>query len=137
MSTSNVPSGGFGELYLQIKALLDLSEEKFSFAKFEEQAKLLEMIIETRGINPSKLNISQASLLLYYYIGCHLKRSGVIREFGLEQIKKEKFGELEIDYYPSSGTELNCGSKDYCSSFEELITQIKSGARKTYCIGVV
>ncbi|AHH14780.1 hypothetical protein, partial [Borrelia hermsii] len=66
MSTSNVPSGGFGELYLQIKALLDLSEEKFSFAKFEEQAKLLEMIIETRGINPSKLNISQASLLLYY-----------------------------------------------------------------------
>ncbi|WP_338321072.1 DUF3890 domain-containing protein [Borrelia miyamotoi] len=130
---SSSESDGFKDIYTNIKNLLNVSEADLSFDMFKVQANLLEMILETRGINLNTLNANQISLLLFYHLGCHLKRCGVINEF--VQIKKEKLGELEIDYYQQE----NCNGLDYCSSFENLITQIKSGtfSFKTYSIGVV
>ncbi|ATQ19148.2 DUF3890 domain-containing protein (plasmid) [Borrelia miyamotoi] len=122
---------GFKDIYTSIKSLLGVSESDLSFDMFKVQANLLEMILETRGINLNTLNANQISLLLTYHIGCQLRRCGVINEF--VQIKKEKLGELEIDYYQQE----NCNGLDYCSSFENLVTQIKSGEHKTYSIGVV
>ncbi|WCL22329.1 DUF3890 domain-containing protein [Borrelia miyamotoi] len=130
---SSSESDGFKDIYTNIKNLLGVSEADLSFDMFENQANLLEMILETRGINLNTLNANQISLLLIYHIGCQLRRCGVINEF--VQIKKEKLGELEIDYYQQE----NCNGLDYCSSFENLVTQIKSGtlSPKTYSIGVV
>ncbi|ASJ27658.1 DUF3890 domain-containing protein [Borrelia turicatae] len=65
-------SGRFGELYLKIKALLSITDEILSFEKFKNQTDLLGMILSTRGINIDTLDVNQASLLLYYYIGLSL-----------------------------------------------------------------
>ncbi|WP_330730363.1 DUF3890 domain-containing protein [Borrelia turicatae] len=110
-------SGNFGELYLKSKALLGITDEILSFEKFKNQTDLLGMILSTGDINIDTLNVNQVSLLIYYYIGCGLKHSDILREFGLEG----KF----------------CKDNHYGSSFEEFVFQIKTGTRKTYCIGVV
>ncbi|AOW96102.1 DUF3890 domain-containing protein [Borrelia miyamotoi] len=123
-------SDGFKEIYNNIKASLGVSDSDLSFDMFKVQSNLLEMILSTRGINLNSLNANQLSLLLTYHLGCQLRRYGVINEF--VQVKKEKLGELEIDYYQQEGSS---NWVDYCTHFENLVTQIKSNAHKT--IGVV
>ncbi|WP_024654391.1 DUF3890 domain-containing protein [Borrelia hispanica] len=134
--SSDVESEGLRDIYLKIKSLLNVTEDNLSFDEFQQQANLLEMIIKTKGISLNSLNESQASLLLYYYLGCKLQRCGVIHDIDLGRIKKEKLGELEIDYHPTSDN-TTCINNDYCIAFEALLKEVKLEQTKPFAIGVV
>ncbi|MCS2182460.1 hypothetical protein MYX34_06995, partial [Borreliella burgdorferi] len=75
--------------------------------------------------------------------GCQLRKQGVVREFEFDRIKKEKFNELELDYYPSSsggeeGGERSCGSnKNFCSQLDAFLEKLKRETSTPSCVGVV
>ncbi len=76
-------------------------------------------------------------------MGCQLRKQGVVREFEFERIKKEKFNELEIDYYPSSSRSeesggSSCGSnKNFCSQLDAFLEKLKRETSTPSCLGVV
>ncbi|AHH11407.1 DUF3890 domain-containing protein (plasmid) [Borrelia coriaceae] len=123
-------------LHSKILSLLNLSEEVLSFTQFETYTELLEMIITTKGINADMLTHSHLILLLYYYIGCKLNQTGLIREFDFNRIKNEKINDLEISYHPI-GNEANANTS-FCNQFESLLSSLKSQTTNPpCCIGIL
>ncbi|WP_024653803.1 DUF3890 domain-containing protein, partial [Borrelia persica] len=99
--------------YTKLITALGVSNTDFSFQSFTCEIELVEGILESSSINYLNLSQQQIFLLFYYYLGCKLSRKGIIREISIDRIKKEKFNELEIDYYQQENNE-SCESQDYC-----------------------
>ncbi|ETZ17569.1 hypothetical protein BDCR2A_01512 [Borrelia duttonii CR2A] len=78
------------ELYTEIIELLNTNEDAVSFFTFMKYAKLVDMLLEVRGIDLEMLTASHIKLLIYYYTGCRLNKSGTIDDFsGNSQVNKE------------------------------------------------
>ncbi len=115
------------------EVLLLLGIDKFALSRqnFLLHLSLLKSILVTRGIDASLLTYEQIFLLTFYHMGCQLRKQGVVREFEFERIKKEKFNELEIDYYPSSGGNEDSGrescvtSKNFCLQLDSFLEKLK------------
>ncbi|WP_210381106.1 DUF3890 domain-containing protein [Borreliella valaisiana] len=130
---------------LQNKVLLLLGIDKFALSRqnFLLHLSLLQAILVTRGIDASSLTYEQIFLLTFYHMGCQLRKQGVVREFEFERIKKEKFNELEIDYYPSSSKseessgESCAASKNFCLQLDAFLEKLKRDTSTPSCMGVV
>ncbi|PRR60219.1 DUF3890 domain-containing protein, partial [Borreliella burgdorferi] len=90
------------KLHSEVLLLLGIDKLALSRQNFLLHLSLLQAILVTRGIDTSSLTYEQIFLLTFYHMGCQLRKQGVVREFEFDRIKKEKFNELELDYYPSS-----------------------------------
>ncbi|WP_024653015.1 DUF3890 domain-containing protein [Borrelia persica] len=136
------------KLYTEIIELLDINEDVLSFSTFMQYSRLVEMLLEVKGIDLSILTTSHIKLLMYYYTGCKLKKSGTINDFSgnSQVIKKHKLNELEIEYEQvrssdvneSLGSDIKIGDS-FCSSFDSLLSSlalVDSSTTKKYCIGV-
>ncbi|MBB6032069.1 hypothetical protein HNR35_001072 [Borreliella spielmanii] len=131
------------KLHSEVLLLLGIDKLALSRQDFVLYLSLLQAILVTRGIDASSLTYEQIFLLTFYHMGCQLRKQGVVREFEFERIKKEKFNELEIDYYPSgsggeeSGGE-NCGSnKNFCTQLDAFLEKLKRETSTPSCVGVV
>ncbi|ACJ73266.1 MULTISPECIES: DUF3890 domain-containing protein [Borreliella] len=131
------------KLHSEVLLLLGIDQLALSRQNFLLHLSLLQAILVTRGIDASLLTYEQIFLLTFYHMGCQLRKQGVVREFEFERIKKEKFNELEIDYYPSgSGGEESggdsCGSnKNFCSQLDAFLEKLKRETATPSCVGVV
>ncbi|WP_418454840.1 DUF3890 domain-containing protein (plasmid) [Borreliella spielmanii] len=131
------------KLHSEVLLLLGIDKLALSRQDFVLYLSLLQAILVTRGIDASSLTYEQIFLLTFYHMGCQLRKQGVVREFEFERIKKEKFNELEIDYYPSgSGGEEsgggNCGSnKNFCTQLDAFLEKLKRETSTPSCLGVV
>ncbi|AJY73233.1 DUF3890 domain-containing protein [Borreliella afzelii] len=131
------------KLHSEVLLLLGIDKLALSRQNFLLHLSLLQAILVTRGIDASSLTYEQIFLLTFYHMGCQLRKQGVVREFEFERIKKEKFNELEIDYYPSgSGGEESggdsCGSnKNFCSQLDVFLEKLKRETSTPSCVGVV
>ncbi|WP_187983528.1 DUF3890 domain-containing protein [Borreliella bavariensis] len=131
------------KLHSEVLLLLGIDQLALSRQNFLLHLSLLQAILVTRGIDASSLTYEQIFLLTFYHMGCQLRKQGVVREFEFERIKKEKFNELEIDYYPSSsGSEESggdsCGSnKNFCSQLDAFLEKLKRETSTPSCLGVV
>ncbi len=127
------------------EVLLLLGIDKFALSRqnFLLHLSLLKSILVTRGIDASLLTYEQIFLLTFYHMGCQLRKQGVVREFEFEIIKKEKFNELEIDYYPSSGGNEDSGgescvtSKNFCLQLDSFLEKLKWDTSTPSCMGVI
>ncbi|MCD2322382.1 DUF3890 domain-containing protein, partial [Borreliella burgdorferi] len=90
------------KLHSEVLLLLGIDKLALSRQNFLLHLSLLQAILVTRGIDASSLTYEQIFLLTLYHMGCQLRKQGVVREFEFDRIKKEKFNELELNYYPSS-----------------------------------
>uniref|UniRef100_UPI003B217609 DUF3890 domain-containing protein n=1 Tax=Borreliella californiensis TaxID=373543 RepID=UPI003B217609 len=131
------------KLHSEVLLLLGIDKFALSRQNFLLHLSLLQAILITRGIEASSLTYEQIFLLTFYHMGCQLRKQGVVREFEFERIKKEKFNELELDYYPSSsGSEESggdgCGSnKNFCSQLDAFLEKLKRETSTPSCMGVV
>ncbi|WP_418456171.1 DUF3890 domain-containing protein [Borreliella japonica] len=131
------------KLHSQVLLLLGIDQLALSRQNFLLHLSLLQAILVTRGIDASSLTYEQIFLLTFYHMGCQLRKQGVVREFEFERIKKEKFNELELDYYPSSGGGEegggeSCGSnKNFCSQLDAFLEKLKRETSTPSCVGVV
>lgn len=131
------------KLHSEVLLLLGIDKLALSRQNFLLHLSLLQAILVTRGIDAGLLTYEQIFLLTFYHVGCQLRKQGVVREFEFERIKKEKFNELEIDYYPSgSGGEESggdsCGSnKNFCSQLDAFLEKLKRETATPSCVGVV
>ncbi|XPC97860.1 DUF3890 domain-containing protein (plasmid) [Borreliella japonica] len=131
------------KLHSQVLLLLGIDQLALSRQNFLLHLSLLQAILATRGIDASSLTYEQIFLLTFYHMGCQLRKQGVVREFEFERIKKEKFNELELDYYPSSGGGEegggeSCGSnKNFCSQLDAFLEKLKRETSTPSCVGVV
>ncbi|WP_420025331.1 DUF3890 domain-containing protein (plasmid) [Borreliella yangtzensis] len=125
------------KLHTEVLLLLGIDQFALSKQNFLLHLSLLQAILVTRGIDASSLTYEQIFLLTFYHMGCQLRKQGVVREFEFDRIKKEKFNELELDYYPSSGGE-GCGSnKNFCSQLDAFLEKLKRETSTPSCLGVV
>ncbi|WP_418905655.1 DUF3890 domain-containing protein [Borreliella japonica] len=131
------------KLHSQVLLLLGIDQLALSRQNFLLHLSLLQAILVTRGIDASSLTYEQIFLLTFYHMGCQLRKQGVVREFEFERIKKEKFNELELDYYPSSGGGEegggeSCGSnKNFCSQLDAFLEKLKRETSTPSCVGAV
>ncbi|WP_418909546.1 DUF3890 domain-containing protein (plasmid) [Borreliella sinica] len=131
------------KLHSQVLLLLGIDQAVLSRQNFLLHLSLLQAILVTRGIDVSSLTYEQIFLLTFYHMGCQLRKQGVVRELDFERIKKEKFNELELDYYPSSGGGEegggeSCGSnKNFCSQLDAFLEKLKRETSTPSCVGVV
>ncbi len=125
--------------------MLLLGIDKFALSRqnFLLHLSLLQAILVTRGIDSSSLTYEQIFLLTFYHMGCQLRKQGIVREFEFDRIKKEKFNELEIDYYPNnrgsedSGGESCSASKNFCLQLDAFLEKLKRDTSTPSCMGVV
>ncbi|WP_418457026.1 DUF3890 domain-containing protein [Borreliella kurtenbachii] len=131
------------KLHSEVLLLLGIDQFALSRQNFLLHLSLLQAILVTRGIDASSLTYEQIFLLTFYHMGCQLRKQGVVLEFEFDRIKKEKFNELELDYYPSSnggeeGGEGGCGSnKNFCSQLDAFLEKLKRETSTPSCVGVV
>ncbi|MCD2385010.1 DUF3890 domain-containing protein [Borreliella burgdorferi] len=132
------------KLHSEVLLLLGIDQFALSRQNFLLHLSLLQAILVTRGIDASSLTYEQIFLLTFYHMGCQLRKQGVVREFEFDRIKKEKFNELELDYYPSSsgseegGEGGGCGSnKNFCSQLDAFLEKLKRETSTPSCVGVV
>ncbi|WP_420025022.1 DUF3890 domain-containing protein [Borreliella valaisiana] len=131
------------KLHTEVLLLLGIDQFTLSKQNFLLHLSLLQAILVTRGIDASSLTYEQIFLLTFYHMGCQLRKQGVVREFEFDRIKKEKFNELELDYYPSSGGGEegggeSCGSnKNFCSQLDAFLEKLKRETSTPSCLGVV
>ncbi|WP_210371573.1 DUF3890 domain-containing protein [Borreliella garinii] len=131
------------KLHSEVLLLLGIDQFVLSRQNFLLHLSLLNTILVTRGIDASSLTYEQIFLLTFYHMGCQLRKQGVVREFEFERIKKEKFNELELDYYPSnSGSEESgresCGSgKNFCLQLDAFLEKLKRDTSTPPCVGVI
>ncbi|WP_445436322.1 DUF3890 domain-containing protein [Candidatus Borreliella tachyglossi] len=126
-------------IYTKVLALLSIKQEEVTFENFLLHSELLEATLINRGVDISLLSYANIFLLTYYFIGCELKKRGILTEFEFDRIKKQKFNELEIDYHPPpSPTDVNKEhKKNFCDLFDKLVDQSKKQTKTPSCIGVV
>ncbi|WP_031531359.1 DUF3890 domain-containing protein [Borreliella garinii] len=131
------------KLHSEVLLLLGIDKFALSRQNFLLHLSLLQAILVTRGINASSLTYEQIFLLTFYHMGCQLRKQGVVREFEFERIKKEKFNELEIDYYPSSSKseessgESCASSKNFCLQLDAFLEKLKRDTSTPSCMGVL
>ncbi|WP_420025834.1 DUF3890 domain-containing protein (plasmid) [Borreliella yangtzensis] len=131
------------KLHTEVLLLLGIDQFALSKQNFLLHLSLLQAILVTRGIDASSLTYEQIFLLTFYHMGCQLRKQGVVREFEFDRLKKEKFNELELDYYPSSGGGEEgggegCGSnKNFCSQLDAFLEKLKRETSTPSCLGVV
>ncbi|WP_418454086.1 DUF3890 domain-containing protein [Borreliella lusitaniae] len=131
------------KLHSEVLLLLGIDKLALNRQNFLLHLSLLQAILVTRGIDASSLTYEQIFLLTFYHMGCQLRKQGVVREFEFERIKKEKFNELELDYYPSisRGEEVggeSCGSnKNFCLQLDAFLEKLKRETSTPSCLGVV
>ncbi|WP_210753268.1 DUF3890 domain-containing protein (plasmid) [Borreliella yangtzensis] len=131
------------KLHSEVLLLLGIDQFALSRQNFLLHLSLLNTILVTSGIDASSLTYEQIFLLTFYHMGCQLRKQGVVREFEFERIKKEKFNELELDYYPSgngeseSGGESCSSNKNFCLQFDAFLKKIKRETLTPSCLGVV
>ncbi|WP_421136330.1 DUF3890 domain-containing protein (plasmid) [Borreliella yangtzensis] len=131
-------------LHSEVLLLLGIDQFALSKQNFLLHLSLLQAILVTRGIDASSLTYEQIFLLTFYHMGYQLRKQGVVREFEFDRIKKEKFNELELDYYPSNsgggeeGGGESCGSnKNFCSQLDAFLEKLKRETSTPSCLGVV
>ncbi|ACN93589.1 conserved hypothetical protein (plasmid) [Borreliella finlandensis] len=130
-------------LHSEVLLLLGIDEFALSRQNFLLYLFLLQAILVTRGIGTGSLTYEQIFLLTFYHIGCQLRKQGVVREFEFERIKKDKFNELALDYYPSSsggeegGGEGCRSNKNFCSQFDAFLEKLKRDTSTPSCMGAV
>ncbi|WP_418457492.1 DUF3890 domain-containing protein [Borreliella andersonii] len=131
------------KLHSEVLLLLGIDEFALSRQNFLLHLSLLQAILVTRGIDASSLTYEQIFLLAFYHMGCQLRKQGIVREFEFERIKKEKFNELELDYYSSnsggeeSGGESCKSNKNFCSQLDAFLEKLKRETSTPSCVGVV
>ncbi|WP_418457519.1 DUF3890 domain-containing protein [Borreliella andersonii] len=131
------------KLHSEVLLLLGIDEFILSRQNFLLHLSLLQAILVTRGIDAGSLTYEQIFLLTFYHMGCQLRKQGIVREFEFERVKKEKFNELELDYYPSNngGEESNMGScgsnKNFCLQLDAFLEKLKRETSTPSCVGVV
>ncbi|AYE37104.1 hypothetical protein DB313_06265 (plasmid) [Borrelia turcica IST7] len=138
--SSDTENAELKDFYKKILALLSIKEAEVAFDSFMAYTELLNIILETHGVELAKLTKSHLFLLLYYFLGCELKKRGIMTEFEFEKIKKEKFNELEIEYNPTP-IPTNIGDtankKNFCGLFDSFLEKLKKQTKTPSCIGVV
>ncbi|WP_210359876.1 DUF3890 domain-containing protein [Borreliella garinii] len=131
------------KLHSEVLLLLGIDKFALSRQNFLLHLSLLQAILVTRGIDSSSLTYEQIFLLTFYHMGCQLRKQGIVREFEFDRIKKEKFNELEIDYYPNnrgsedSGGESCSASKNFCLQLDAFLEKLKRDTSTPSCMGVV
>ncbi|WP_235048145.1 DUF3890 domain-containing protein [Borrelia persica] len=121
------------DIYNRVLELLMLNALDLSFAKFNLYILLLSDVLLSRGLELRDLNSSNVFLLIYYFIGCELKKRGKLLYFDSGKIKSERLGEISVEY---SDYSLRCELlNDFCFAFDNLVENIK--ANKHIVIGVV
>ncbi|WNY70052.1 DUF3890 domain-containing protein [Borreliella andersonii] len=120
-------------VYEQILKLLMLDFKDLSIKEFSLYLNLLENILILKRIRIENLNDSAMFVLIYYFIGCELKKRNRLKGFNLNNIKSEKFKEVSLEYFPTNlGSSGCCG--DFCKCLDSLIEDLRA---KGSLMGVV
>ncbi|ACH93888.1 uncharacterized conserved protein (plasmid) [Borrelia duttonii Ly] len=122
------------KIYSKILNLLMIKSLDFNFEEFNLYIGLLEDVLLSRGLGLKDLNSSNVFLLIYYFIGCELKKRGKLLYFDLGKIKSERLGEVSVEYFDDAlrGEVL---VNNFCSAFNNLVEDIKTNRK--VLIGVV
>ncbi|AHF45610.1 DUF3890 domain-containing protein [Borrelia parkeri] len=123
-----------GKIYAKVLDLLMLKSEDLKFSEFNVYVDLLENVLLSKGLGLGDLNMSKIFLLIYYFLGCELKKRGKLLHFDCNKVKSERLGEISVEYsgYVLHNESLN---KDFCVAFSNLVEDIKTCKRTL--IGVV
>lgn len=78
-------------VYEQILELLMLDFKDLSTKEFSLYLNLLENILILKRIRIKSLNDSTMFVLIYYFVGCELKKRNRLKGFNFNYIKSEKF----------------------------------------------
>ncbi len=112
-------------VYEQILELLMLDAKAFSIKEFLLYLNLLENILILKRIRIKSLNDSTMFVLIYYFIGCELKKRNRLKGFNLNYIKSEKFKEISLEYFPTTlSSNSSCGG-DFCKCLDSLIEELR------------
>ncbi|WKC79404.1 DUF3890 domain-containing protein [Borreliella tanukii] len=121
-------------VYEQILELLMLNSKDLGTKEFLLYLNLLENILVLKRIKIESLNDPTMFVLIYYFIGCELKKRNRLKGFNLNCIKSEKFKEISLEYFPTTlSTSSSCGN-DFCKCLDSLIEELRA---KRSLIGVV
>ncbi|AHH12975.1 DUF3890 domain-containing protein [Borrelia hermsii] len=122
------------KIYAKVLSLLMLSSDELNFKEFNVYVELLEDVLLSKGLGLGDLSMSKVFLLIYYFLGCELKKRGKLLRFDFNKVKSERLNEISVEYsdYVLRDEAL---SKDFCVAFSNLVEEIK--ACKRALIGVV
>ncbi|WPM06396.1 DUF3890 domain-containing protein (plasmid) [Borreliella sinica] len=120
-------------VYEQILELLMLDFKDLSIKEFSSYLNLLENILILKRIRIKSLNYSIMFVLIYYFVGCELKKRNRLKGFNLNCIKSEKFKEVSLEYFPTTLSSSGCGG-DFCKFLDSLIEELRA---KDSLIGAV
>ncbi|SCW38672.1 protein of unknown function [Borreliella japonica] len=128
------PESGLKEVYERVLELLMLDFKDLSIKEFSLYLNLLENILILKRIRIESLNNSTMFVLIYYFVGCELKKRNRLKGFNLNCIKSEKFKEISLEYFPTALSSSSCGG-DFCKCLDSLIEELR--VKKDSLIGVV
>ncbi|WP_151060728.1 DUF3890 domain-containing protein [Borreliella turdi] len=111
-------------VYEQILELLMLDFKDLSIKEFCLYLNLLENILIFKRIRIKSLNDSTMFVLIYYFVGCELKKRNRLKGFNLNCIKSEKFKEISLEYFPTALGSSSCGG-DFCKYLDSLIEELR------------
>lgn len=112
-------------VYEQILELLMLDFKDLSTKEFSLYLNLLENILILKRIRIKSLTNSTMFVLIYYFVGCELKKRNILKGFNFNYIKSEKFKEISLEYFPATlGSSSGCGG-DFCKYLDSLIEELK------------
>ncbi|WP_445436442.1 DUF3890 domain-containing protein [Candidatus Borreliella tachyglossi] len=122
-------------IYSRILDLLVLKTEEFSIKDFNVYLGLLEDILLSYDIGLKDLNGGKVFLLIYYFLGCELKKRGKLTHFDFSRVKSERFNEISVEYSDYVLRD-EARVKDFCIAFNDLLREISRGKNKGL-IGVI
>ncbi|AWG43288.1 hypothetical protein CR532_04640 (plasmid) [Candidatus Borreliella tachyglossi] len=122
-------------IYSRILDLLVLKTEEFSIKDFNVYLGLLEDILLSYDIGLKDLNDGKVFLLIYYFLGCELKKRGKLTHFDFSRVKSERFNEISVEYSDYVLRD-EARVKDFCIAFNDLLREISRGKNKGL-IGVI
>ncbi|AHH11107.1 DUF3890 domain-containing protein (plasmid) [Borrelia coriaceae] len=122
------------KIYARVLDLLMLKSEDLKLREFNLYVELLEDVLLSNGLGLRDLSVSKVFLLIYYFLGCELKKRDRLLHFDFNKVKAERLNEISVEYsdYCLNHEALN---KDFCVAFNNLLEDIK--ACKRISIGVV
>ncbi|WP_233709130.1 DUF3890 domain-containing protein [Borreliella bavariensis] len=86
-------------VYEQILKLLMLDFKDLSTKEFSLYLNLLENILILKRARIKILNDSTMFVLIYYFVGCELKKRNRLKGFNFNYSKSEKFKEISLEYF--------------------------------------
>ncbi|APR65362.1 hypothetical protein N187_A43 (plasmid) [Borrelia anserina Es] len=122
------------KIYDKVLNFLMLKSEELGFEEFKVYVELLEDVLLSQGLGLEDLSMSKVFLLIYYFLGCELKKRGRLLHFDFNKVKSERLNEILVEYsdYVLHNEAL---SKDFCVAFNNLVKDIKNCKRAL--IGVI